>query len=250
MFNDYHVMVTGATSGIGLGITKEFLAQGAKVIGLGRNFSKIKESFGSNFIPCKCDIMDEAQIADACKLIESEFGGRLDVLVSNAGADTPGHPESITIEEFDHAAHLLLLSGILMTKHTVPYLRKSQNASICHTSSIGSYMSMAHQANSILYSVFKMALSNYSCHCAGALAPIRVNAICPGLIRSSLMPDEAWDAFSAPELAQTIPSGRVADVSEVAKLVAYLSSEQAKFITGDVIKIDGGWYTTHARIAI
>lgn len=250
MFKGYHVMVTGATSGIGLGITREFLEQGAKVIGLGRDFSKITGSLGMNFIPCVCDVTDEQQIIKASKLIGTELNGRLDVLVSNAGASVFGNPVTITGEQFDQAAHLLLLSGMLMTKYTLPYLRKSRNPSICHTASIASYMAAANMPDTMLYSVFKLALINYSCQCAGILAPIRVNAICPGLIRSNLMPNEAWDAFATSESLKKIPCGRIADVSEVAKLVAYLSSEDATYITGDVIKIDGGWYTSHSRIAI
>jgi NAD(P)-dependent dehydrogenase (short-subunit alcohol dehydrogenase family) len=250
MFKGYNVMVTGATSGIGLGISKEFLAHGAKVIGIGRDFSKIKEDLGDNFIPCKCDVTDEDQIIEACKLIESEFSGRLDVLISNAGAGTLGHPETVTTEEFNNAAKLLLLAGMLFTKHTMPYLRKSKNPSICHTSSIASYMTTSLNPDSFLYNVFKLALNSYACQCANALAPVRVNAICPGLIRTNIMPEAAWDAMSTPEALQTIPSGRIADVSEVAKLVTFLSSEKAMYITGDVIKIDGGWYTNYPRIAI
>ena len=193
---------------------------------------------------------DEKQIAEAFKLAESEFDGRLDTLVSNAGGGVSGHPETVTVEQFNHAAQLLLLSGMLMTKHAVPYLRKSEHPSICHTSSIGSYMSAATQPDTFLYSVFKMALSNYACQCAGILEPIRVNAICPGLIRTNIMSDEAWNAMASPEAMKDLPSGRVADAGEVAKLVAFLSSEKAGYINGDVIKIDGGWYTSHARIGI
>ena len=84
MFKGYHVMVTGATSGIGLGIAKEFLAQGAKVMGLGRDFTKIKEDLGPNFIPVKCDVLDPEQIKAACDQIETVFDGKLDVLINNA----------------------------------------------------------------------------------------------------------------------------------------------------------------------
>ena len=212
--------------------------------------TKIKEDLGPNFIPVKCDVLDPEQIKAACDQIETVFDGKLDVLINNAGGGVAGSPENFTLEQYEYASHLLLRPGMLFTKYTVQYLRKSDNPSICHTSSIGSYMSAVTQPETLMYGVFKMALSNYACNCAGMLAPIRVNAICPGLIMSNIMPKEAWDMMGSPESLAMIPSGRIADVSEVAKLVAHLSSEKAKYITGDVIKIDGGWYTTHARIAI
>lgn len=249
MFKGYHVMVTGATSGIGLGIVKEFLAQGAKVIGIGRNFAKIEnENLGENFIPCKCDVKDEAQIKAAFELVDKHFDGRLDTLICNAGAGVAGSIETVTAEEFDHAAYLLLRSNMFFTKYAVPYLRKSENASICHTSSIGSYM--ISSPDSYLYSVFKIALSNYACQSAAALAPIRVNAICPGLIKSNIMPQEAWDMLSTPDAMTMLPSARIADVSEVAKLVGFLSSKKGSYISGDIIKIDGGWYTTYPKVSI
>ena len=92
MLKNYIVMITGATSGIGLATTKEFLDQGATVIGIGRNFSRTKD-LGENFLPFKCDVTDEEQIKAAVAFAKEKFG-RMDSLICNAGSAIVG-----TVEE-------------------------------------------------------------------------------------------------------------------------------------------------------
>ena len=203
-------MITGATSGIGLATTKEFLDQGATVIGIGRNFSRTKE-LGENFLPFKCDVTDEEQIKATVAFAKEKFG-RLDSLICNAGSAIVGTVEEVDSGEFERAFQLYVLHAALFTKYCVPLLRKSENPSITHTASVASFMI----GDSVPYNVLKAALLNYTRQSAAALLNnnpadmfgrpkavteidegdntfIRVNAVCPGLIRTNLMPDQAWE---------------------------------------------------------
>ena len=264
-FEGYKVIITGATSGIGLAAAEEFITDGATVIGIGRNFSRT-EKLGEKFIPFKCDVTEESQIQDAVNYAAQRYG-MIDTLICNAGAGVLGTVENVGSDQMDYAYKLLLRPSVLFTKYCVPLLRKSKNPSIIHTASIASYMI----GDAVPYNVFKAALLNYSRQSAAALLNanktdasgkprqvseleegdnpyIRVNAICPGLIRTSIMDDKTWDILSAPEMLNDIPSRRIGEAWEPAKLIAYLASEKAKFITGAAVTIDGGWWTTHPRV--
>ncbi|MFV0362960.1 MAG: SDR family NAD(P)-dependent oxidoreductase [Suipraeoptans sp.] len=265
MLSGYRVIITGATSGIGLATAKEFLNQGAKVIGMGRNFTKT-EGLGENFTAFKCDVTQESEIIAAVKFAKEKFGA-VDSLICNAGSAITGNTENVDAEDFERGFKLYLNSHAMFTKYAVPLLRKSKNPSITHTASVASFMI----GDSIPYNVLKAALLNYTRQSAAGLlnknpvdisgrptgvAPllegenpyIRVNAVCPGLIRTNLMPDAAWEALGTDEALKAIPSRRIGEDWEVAKLFAFLASPKAGFITGATITIDGGWWTTHARV--
>lgn len=265
MFSGYKVMITGATSGIGLATAKEFLDQGATVIGIGRNFEKTKD-LGERFLPFQCDVTDEDQIKAAVAFAEEKFG-MLDTLICNAASAVSSTVEDLDSEAYDYAYKMYMRGPALFTKYCIPLLRKSKNPSIAHTVSVAAYVI----GNSIPYNTMKAALLNYSRQSAAALlnvnatdmlglpknAPklaegensfIRVNAVCPGLIRTSLMPEAAWDALGQTQSLERIPSRRIGADWEVAKLYAFLASPKAGFITGATITIDGGWWATHARV--
>lgn len=265
MLKDYIVMITGATSGMGLETAKEFLSQGAKVIGIGRHFEKTKD-LGEEFYPFTCDVTDENQIKAAIDYVKKEFG-KLDTLICNAGSAINGDVENVTSEDLDRGFKLYYKQCVLFTKYAVPILRKSSNPSIAYTASVAGYVI----GDSIPYYTMKAALVNYTRQAAAGLLNykkgkdtfgnakntqglaendntyIRVNAICPGLIRTSLLPDQVWNSLGQEEALKVIPSRRIGEAWEIGKLYAFLASDKATFITGAVIPIDGGWRTTHPR---
>ncbi|MCD8054336.1 MAG: SDR family oxidoreductase [Lachnospiraceae bacterium] len=241
MLNGYKVLVTGATSGIGLATAKEFIAQGATVIAVGRDFAKAGDP-GPNYIPCKCDVTDEAQIDQVVQFITEKFGV-LDSMVLNAGAGIASTPDTITSEIIDSQYSLLLRPNVLFVSKCAELLRKSQNPSISMTASVAALS----VDGTFPYNIVKMAVMSLCRQCAQQLKGIRTNAVCPGLIRTPLMPDAVWDALGTEESLQQIPSRRIGTPDEPAKLFAFLASEKASYVSGAVITIDGGWYTTHPR---
>ena len=121
MLTGYKALITGATSGIGLATTKEFLAQGATVIGVGRDFTKVGD-LGDTFLPCVCAVPKDDAIDKAVALAEEKFGS-LDSLNLNAGAGIASTPETITGEILDFHYNLLLKANVLFVQKCVPLLR-------------------------------------------------------------------------------------------------------------------------------
>ena len=242
MLTGYQALITGATSGIGLATAKEFIAQGATVIGVGRDFAKVGD-LGEKFIPFKCDVTDEAQI-DACVAFAEKTFGKLDSLVLNAGHGVAAPVTEITSEILDYQYTLLLRANVLFVKKMVPLLRKSDDPSITMTASVAGFMI----DNTFPYDIMKGAVIHFGRQCAADLKGIRTNTVCPGLIHTPLMPEEAWAALGTEEALKQIPSRRIGTPDEPAKLFAYLASRKARFISGASITIDGGWLTTHPRV--
>lgn len=267
MLKDYIALITGATSGMGLATAKEFIAQGATVVGVGRNFEQTKE-LGETFIPLKCDVREEEQIIAAAKFVEEKFG-KLDTLILNAATGVSATPGDVTAEGYTEAFKLMVLAPALFTKYFEALLRRSENPSILHTASQGAY---ALDDICIPYESMKAGQVDYVRHAAqwyvnlhdlsiynipigprpaieeGSNPYIRVNVVCPGLIRTNLLDTEMWDALDSEALNWQIPSRRVGRAEEVGKLFAYLASPKAKYISGSVILIDGGWGTAHTSM--
>lgn len=242
MFQGYKVLITGATSGIGLATVKEFLAQGATVIGTGRDLEKMGD-LGESFLPFHCDVTDETQIDAVVAYAEEKFG-TLDTLILNAGAGGPAPIDAIEGAQLDYLYNLLLKANVLFVKKCLPLLRKSKNPSVAFTASVAGFMI----DGTFPYNTLKASVINFCRQCVAQQHGIRFNVICPGLIHTNIMPEEAWASLSTEEALQQIPSRRIGRPEEPAKLFAFLASEKATFIDGAVITIDGGWAQTHARV--
>lgn len=247
-YKNYKVMVAGSTSGIGLAITKMFLEEGATVLGLGRNFSNTTE-LGENYIPCKCDVTNPDEIKAACDMIKEKFDGKLDVLVNSAGLGVKQPVDDVPVDRFDLAINLLLRPSVLLTSETAQYLRNSEskNPVIIHISSAASRSIVP---DNILYGICKHATNLHTKQSAAGLPGIRVFSISPGTFVTPIF-NRDKNAQRSPEqikamfdqLAMAIPVGRVADPSEIGDLVSFLCSDEASYMTGTDILIDGGIMT-------
>jgi NAD(P)-dependent dehydrogenase (short-subunit alcohol dehydrogenase family) len=238
-------LVTGAGSGIGRAIAARFLSDGMRVAIVEHDRSAGKDALAelsqrgeACFEPC--DVADEAAVKRVVRSV-AKWGGRIDVIVNNAGYfgafETP--VEKLALREWRRTLDVNLSAAFLFAKHGARHLRKV-GGSIVNISSTRAAMS---EPDSEAYAASKGGLSALTHALAVSLGPhVRVNAIAPGWIAT-----EAWKPRkkrSAPKLRpkdhEQHPAGRVGRPEDVAACAAYLVSEAAEFLTGQVITLDGG----------
>ena len=242
--NSKVVLVTGAASGIGYETARQFVHQGDTVVGPDRNSGNLEmvaDKLGQRFIAKTCDIADIDQTKALADFIGETFG-RLDVLVNNAGLG-----EFIPLPEMEEADYLyhyeVLVKGpMFLVKHCLPLLQKSPNASILNVSSS---VAKIEVSNHHLYSTAKAAIEKFTFHLVRDFPGIRSNTILPGFIdtpifkATGLSDAQIKDVFG--QISQSVPCGRVGKPEDIANCIRFLSSEQATYINGASIVIDGGW---------
>ena len=238
-------LVTGAASGFGKGIAELFVAEGAKVaiVDLNEDGAKaVAESLGDAAIAIRCDVADGAQVAAAVKQTSEAFGS-LDIVVNNAGWTNKNSPLMETDEEtFRKIYDINVLSIFHMTKACVPMWRDKGGGVMIN---IGSVAGIRPRPGLTWYNSSKGAVNVMTKSLAVELAPdkIRVNCVAPvmgatGLLEQFMgMPDtpENREKFIA-----TVPLGRLSEARDIANATLYLASDDADFITGVVMEVDGG----------
>jgi 3-oxoacyl-[acyl-carrier protein] reductase len=241
-FKGKKILVAGGSRGIGRSIALGFAENGADVAICARSAASLRAAeaelkrHGTKIFAMECDLGDEAQVTRMVEAAGTALGG-LDVLVNNAsglgmGDDEDGWWASIDVD---------LLGTARATRTAMPFLEKSKG-SILNISSISGMMA---SARSPAYAAVKAALINYTMSQGLALAAkqIRVNCIAPGSIE---FPGGLWEErkTSEPALYQTIldgiPWGRLGTPAEIADVALFLSSNLARWITGQTIAVDGG----------
>jgi len=236
-------LVTGANSGIGYATAAEFLAQGAKVIITGRKEAAVKEAVATLGNGVEGFVADQSKLQDADALAKhvKEKYGSIDVLFINAGI-APGAPfTDVSESHFDEVMDINFKGAFFTAQKLLPVLK--DGGSLIFLSSVVAYGGLPGMA---VYNASKAALNSLARTLVRELAPrqIRVNAVNPGPIRTSILSkdgrtsaevDALYDHFKA-----SIPLQRVGDSEEVAKLVSFLASDNARFISGAEVNIDGG----------
>ncbi|WP_343637148.1 glucose 1-dehydrogenase [Fluviicola sp.] len=231
---DKIAIVTGANQGIGRAITKQFVEQGAKVYAF-----DIKEdtAYGDGVTFIKVDVSSEADWkAGVAKVLQVE--NRIDILVNNAGviSYTPIH--SIELEEWNRLIGIDQTGVLLGMKHVITPMMKQQSGAIINVSSIWGIVAAA---DVIAYNAAKGAVSLMSKNAALTYAKqgIRVNSVNPGFISTPLTDSQD------PELNDWVigrtPMGRAGKPEEIANGVVFLASDDASFVTGTDLVIDGGF---------
>jgi NAD(P)-dependent dehydrogenase (short-subunit alcohol dehydrogenase family) len=244
-------LITGGVSGIGLGTVELFVAEGAKVVAADIQDEKgrmLEQRFAGAVRYARCDVTQEADIAAATALAKSEFGG-LDVLFNNAGiSDMMRTVAEFEPERWNWVFDILVRGPALGLKHATPLMLERGGGSIINTASIAGLQA---GWGPIAYSSAKAAVIHMSRCAAAQLSPqkIRVNAICPGLIATSIfgaslgLPREVADqmaarvAENAPK-AQPVPKAGLPE--DIAKAALYLASDDSAFVTGQHLVVDGG----------
>jgi NAD(P)-dependent dehydrogenase (short-subunit alcohol dehydrogenase family) len=240
-------IITGATSGIGAETARLFIAEGARVILGGRPEElcrNLANDLGEMAVPVKMDVTDEASLASAVDLAVSRYG-RLDCLFSNAGsggvlgpiADTPA-------SGLDETISILVLGA----KHAARVMQEQKSGTIINNASIGGFFTgyAPH-----VYNACKAAVIQLTRTVATELGEqgIRVNCVCPGPMATQIfgaafgLPGQAADELAAkikPTFAHVQPIRRPGEPLDVAKAVVWLASDDASFVNGHALVVDGG----------
>lgn len=236
-------LITGGTSGIGLETARQFIAEGARVAVTGSSAAGIeaaRAALGDSALVIQADagsVDGQAVVAEA---IKSAFG-HLDILFINAGVAEFGPLETWTEAKFDRSININVKGPFFLTQALLPLF--SNPASIVLNTSINAHIGMP---NSSVYSLTKGALLTLAKTLSGELIGrgIRVNAVSPGPIATPLYdklgatPADA-KAMTA-QIQSQIPAGRFGTASEVAKTIVFLASDEAAYIVGSELIIDGG----------
>lgn len=238
-------IVTGGSFGIGDAVCEKFSAGGYSVINLDIQANP-KQLKAIDWL--KCDVSISSEITQAIQHIVQQYG-TVDCLVSNAGIHFSGTIEDTTEEEFERVFGLNVKGAIAATKAVLPQMKSQQNGVILY---MASDQALIAKHNSFAYNMSKAALASMAKTTALDYAKyqIRANAICPGTIETPLY-HKAINHYVTQsgadinqvhaEEAALQPIGRLGQASEVAALTYFLASDEARFITGSLQVIDGGY---------
>ncbi len=246
-------LVTGGASGIGLATTRRFVADGARVVVGDVNepaLAAVADELGQAVATLRCDVTVEDDVARLAEAAVERFGG-LHIAFANAGTATLGPVTDLDASEWSRVLDVNLTGPMFTIKHAAR--RMERGGSIVATASLNAVQAGAGMG---AYCVSKAGVAMLVQVAAIELGPvgIRVNAIGPGLVRTTL----TQGAFAIPgvveEYEENTPLGRHAAPEEIADLVAFLASDEAGFISGSLYLVDGGAHTMRypdlpARIA-
>ena len=237
-------LVTGASRGIGQAIAQQLAASGAQVIGTATTSSgaeSITGYFNKLNLPVagkELDNRDDQAIADLFSAIKQEFGVPT-ILVNNAGITQDNLMLRMTSEQWHNVVDVNLNSVFKITKAAIRGMMKQSFGRIITIGSVVGNMGNAGQVN---YSATKAAIAGFSRSLAREIGSrnITVNVIAPGFIRTD-MTDKLSDEQKQ-TLTQQIPLNRLGEVNDIAKAVKFLASDDASYITGETMHINGGMY--------
>ena len=237
------MVVTGAGRGIGLAVAEAFAAEGARVAVLSRNeqscgqaAAAINQKYSNAATPFAVDVADSDAMQVVGKEIVTDFEG-VDILINNAGITRDGLLLRMTGEDWDAVMNTNLKGAFNAVKAFQRPLMKSGGGRILNVSSVIGLIGNAGQAN---YAASKAGLIGFTKSVARELASRKVtcNAIAPGFIRTDMT--DALSEEVQDEIIKRVPLKDMGNTEEIASLALYLSSPEARYLTGQVIAIDGG----------
>lgn len=240
MFNGKVAVITGGASGIGLATVKKLLSEGAKVVLVDWNedVSDIAKTLNNDAVGIRCDVSSDTDVQKCVNEVLEKFG-HIDFLVANAGiGGGPNKAHEVSVDEWNKVIGVNQTGVFLMNKYVISEMLKNGGGAIVNTSSmyglVGTTMSFA-------YSASKGAINQMTRSLALTYARdnIRVNAVAPGYVDTPILAEVPKDMKDA--MANQLPVGRLGKDTEIANLICYLLSDDASFITGAIVPIDGGF---------
>jgi len=238
-------LITGGAQGIGEACARLFLEQGAKVVIVdiqserGQSLASQLQQQGHEILFIASDIGNKAEVDAVIKQVIAQHG-RLDVLVSNAGIFKAAPFLEVSESDFDEVLRVNLKGAFLMGQAAARVMKDLGGGAIVHMSSVNGVLAIPEIAS---YNVSKGGLNQLTRAMALALADdgIRVNAVAPGTIATELASKAVLTSEEARnKILGRTPMKRLGDPSEVAHVVAFLASDAASYMTGEVITVDGG----------
>lgn len=239
--NNRRALVSGAAQGIGFAIAKRLNEEGCRVALLDINEEKVRQSAQqlNGCIGVACDVSSPGSIENAITSVAAAFGG-IDIVVNNAGILPSSAIEDVSEQEWDRTMAINLKGVFFMVQKALPYLKKSAHARVINTSSLAGRMGGFETC--LAYSASKGGINALTMGFARQLAPfgITVNAICPGTTETPIT--KAFTDEAMQRLLTRIPLGRLGKPEDMANAAAFLASDDAAFITGHMLDVNGGMY--------
>lgn len=238
-------LITGSSRGIGSAVAVAMAQSGYAVV---INYNKSKEkaeslcsviskSYGVPTLAVGCDVSDNKCVEKMFETVRENFGG-VDVLVNNAGISSQSLLTDLTCEEYREIMAVNLDSAFYCSKAALPYMISNKHGVIVNISSMWGQCGASCE---VAYSAAKAGLIGFTKALAKEVAPsnIRVNAIAPGVVMTDMMSD--FDEESVAKLKEQTPLDKLGTPKNIADAVAFLVSDRADFITGQVLGVNGGF---------
>ena len=246
------VLITGSARGIGEACARRFSREGAVLVLLdvdGLRGAALARELGASCSFLPCDVGDKSQV-DAAVAAAIQAHGRIDILVNNAGIFKAANFLEITEVDFDAVLRVNLKGSFLMGQAVAREMAKVKAGCIVNMSSVNAVLAIPDIAS---YNVSKGGINQLTRVMALALAPhhIRVNAVAPGTIATELAAKAVLTSDKAKaRIMSRTPMGRLGLPSEIADVVAWLASDAASYVTGEIVVVDGGRMTLNYTVPV
>ena len=238
-------VITGASRGIGRAVAVEFAKAGYGVLvnyvkneAAAEETKKMCEAHGVRCVTFRADVRDENEVRRMIAFAECELGG-VGVLINNAGVSESGLFTDMTLEKYDRVFDTNVWGAAVCAREAAKVMIRAGGGRIVFVSSMWGVVGASCEA---LYSASKAAVIGLTKALAKELAPshITVNCVAPGVIDTEM--NACYDEVTMNDLAAETPVGRIGTPEDVARAVAFLASEDAGFVTGEVMNVSGGFY--------